>query len=37
MHHSKGLNPLCNFTINSYKRISKHYFAPKNSTWGLDN
>jgi glutamine synthetase len=37
IHHSLGMNALCNSTINSYKRLSYHYFAPKNITWGLDN
>lgn len=37
IHHAAELNALCNSTINSYKRIRNHYFAPMNATWSLDN
>lgn len=37
LHHARALNPLCNSTINSFKRIHHHIFAPSKVTWGLDN
>jgi glutamine synthetase len=37
LHHAFALNSLCNSTINSYKRLLNHFFAPQNVSWGYDN
>jgi len=37
LRHARSISALVNSTVNSYKRLQPHSFAPYKVTWGYDN
>lgn len=37
IYHANALTALCNPTLNSYKRLQPHSFAPATATWGYEH